>query len=183
MSEFDDEQPDWVNEGDEDVEVGDLSAVPERDVIETARKVLCEIRNAKLDTQEYKLEDESRAWAKRNLSLQLVVAEGVDGNGKYKGKVFFPRLLLQVNRDEFPDAFQYDKYDAANGKAFRPIKQFYSAMGGDVKTISITRQYREQLAGRQVYVDIVKKVKRRKEGEEWVDDGFEQVFENYRSAE
>lgn len=175
----------WVSEGDEDISIGDLSAVQERDIIETARNVLVDIRKASLDTQEYSLPEEDggdKVWAKRNLALQIALTEGVNEAGKYKGKVFFPRLLLEVNRSDFPDAFQYDKY-ASDGKAFRPIKQFYRAMGGDVKNVQITRAWRDELAGRQVRLDIVKKAKRRNVDGEWVDDGFEQVFENFKSAE
>lgn len=184
----DEELPEFVTEGDEDIEVGDLSAVADDDVMPTTRNVTFEIRKASLDTQEYKLDSGEKVWAKRNLHLQLNVGpEGAgepkdDGTPRYVNKAFFVNLLLKVNRDDFPEAFKYDKY-AADGKAFRPIKEFYKAMGGDVKAISVTRAFRDELVGRTVKADIVKRGKRSKVGDEWVDDGFEQAIENYRKAE
>ena len=178
------ETPDWVDEGDEDVEVGDLSTVPNTDVIDTVRGVVFDIRKANLDTQEFSLEDGSKCWAKRNLALQLAVgAQGTDGEGKFAGKVFFPRLLLQVNRDDFPTAFEYDSYEAGKGKKWRPIKQFFAAMGGDVKAINISRAYRDELPGRQVKADIIKRTQRRQVDGEWVDGELENVIENFKSAE
>lgn len=180
-----DDTPDWVTEGDEDVSVGDMSAVPDTDVMPTFRNVLFDIRKASLDTQEFKQEDGTKVWAKKNLHLQLNVAQpgiDVDGDAKYANKAFFTNLLLQINRDDFPDAFKYDKY-AADGKAWRPIKQFYSAMGGDVKSVQVTRAFRDELAGRQVRADIVKRAKRKQVDGEWIDDGFENVIDNYRKAE
>src|SRR6266705_17436 len=93
----DEETPGWVNEGDEDVDVGDLSQAT--GALETARDVTFEIKKATLDTQEYKLEDGSKVWGKRNLNLQLNVGpEGLgqdeEGNPKYANKAFFQRLLL-----------------------------------------------------------------------------------------
>lgn len=185
----DEEQtPDWVTEGDEDIEVGDLSAAPDGDVLETMRGVVFEIRKASLDTQEFKLEDGSKEWAKKNLHLQLNVGpEGAgkprdDGTPRYVNKAFHTNLLLKINRDDFLDAFKYDKY-APDGKAWTGTKQFYSAMGGDPKAVNITRAFRDELVGKFVKADIVKKAKRAQVNGEWVDQGFENVIENYRKAE
>lgn len=182
--EFDD-TPDWVNEGDEDIEVGDLSAVSDTDAMPTMRNVLFDIRSASLDTQEFKLEDGSKLWAKRNLHLQLNVAQPgieVDGVNKYANKAFFVNLLLQINKADFPDAFKYDKY-APDGKAWRPTKQFYAAMGGDVKDIKVTKAFRDELIGKQVKADIIKRAKRAQVDGQWVDQGSENIIENYRKAE
>ena len=182
--------PDWVNEGDEDIEVGDLSAVAEDDVMETYRGVVFDIRKASLDTQDFKLDDGTKVWAKKNLHLQLNVAQpgiettDADGNTvtKYANKAFFVNLLLQINKDEFPDAFKYDKY-AADGKAWKPLKQFYRATGGDVAKISVTRAYRDGIVGQQVKADIIKRAKRTQSNGEWVDAGFENVLDNYRKVD
>lgn len=188
LSYGDDDTPDWVTEGDEDIEVGDLSAAPDDDVLETMRNVVFEVKKASLDTQEFKLEDGSKQWAKRNLHLQLNVGpEGAgkpkdDGTPRYVNKAFHVNLLLKVNRDDFADAFKYDKY-APDGKAWTATKQFYRAMGGDPKSVSITRQFREDVVGKFVKADIVKKAKRQQVNGEWIDAGFENVIENYRKVE
>lgn len=180
--------PDWVNEGNEDIDMGDLSAVPEDDVLDTMRNVVFEIRKASLDVQEFKQDDGSKQWAKRNLHLQLNVGpEGAgapkdDGTPRYVNKAFHVNLLLQVNKDDFPDAFKYDKY-AADGKAWTPTKLFYKAMGGDPKSVKITREFRDELVGKLVKGDIVKKAKRAQVDGQWVDNGYENVIENYRKAE
>ncbi len=182
----DDDTPDWVKEGDEDISVGDLSAVSDDDTIPTARNVVFEIRKATLDTQEFKTEGGPKVWAKKNLHLQLNVGpEGIGGDGdkpRYVGKAFFVNLLLQINRSDFPDAFKYDKY-APDGKAWRPTKQFYRAMGGDTTNIQITRAFREELVGKLVKADIIKRSKRAQVDGEWVDQGSENVIENFRKVE
>jgi hypothetical protein len=183
-----DDMPDWVTEGDEDISVGDLSHVPDDDTMPTARNVVFEIRKATLDTQEYKTEGGPKVWAKKNLHLELKVGpEGAgepdkDGKPRYVGKVFFVNLLLALNREDFPDAFKYDKY-APDGKAWRPTKQFYKAMGGDVANIQITRQFREELVGKLVKADIIKRAKRAQVEGVWTDQGSENVIENYRKVE
>lgn len=184
----DEQVPDWVNEGDEDIEVGDLSAAPDDDVLPTMRDVVFEVRKATLDTQEFKLEDGSKQWAKRNLHLQLNVgSEGAgkpkdDGTPRYVNKAFHVNLLLQLNKADFPDAFKYEKY-APDGKAWTATKQFYRAMGGDPKDVKITRAFRDEIVGRTVKADIVKKAKRTQVDGQWVDNGFENIIENYRKAE
>lgn len=184
----DEDLPDFVTEDDIDIEVGDLSAAPEGDVLDTMRNVTFEIRKASLDTQEFKLEDGSKEWAKRNLHLQLNVGpEGAgeardDGTPRYVNKAFHTNLLLQINKADFPDAFKYDKY-APDGKAWTATKQFYRAMGGDPKSVSITKVFRDELVGKFVKADIVKKAKRTQVEGQWVDNGFENVIENYRKAE
>jgi hypothetical protein len=185
LSYGDEDTPDFVTEGDEDIEVGDLSAVPDSDVMETQRNVLFDVRKATLDTQEYKLDSGEKRWAKRNLHLQLNVAsDGVDGSGKYANKAFFTNLLLQVNKADFPEAFGDDRGYGAAGKKFKDTKQFYVAMGGDAKAISVTRAYRDELVGRQVKADIVKRGKRVNENGEWKDSGeFENLITNFKKAE
>jgi hypothetical protein len=184
----DKDTPDWVNEGDEDIDVGDLSAAPEDDVLPTMRNVVFEIKKATLDTQEFKLEDGSKEWAKKNLHLQLNVGpEGAgepkeDGSPRYVNKAFHTNLLLQINKADFPDAFKYDKY-APDGKAWTNTKQFYRAMGGDPKAVKVTRQFRDDIVGKFVKADIVKKAKRAQVDGQWVDQGSENVLENYRKVE
>ena len=185
--------PDWVTEDDIDIEVGDLSAVQDTSfALETTRNVLFEIRKASLDTQEYKQDDGSKLWAKRNLHLQLNIAsDGVDGEGRYANKAFFVNLLLQVNREGFPDAFKYEKFAVGTGKAFLTTKQFYKAMGGDVAKINVTKAYRDELVGRTVKADIIRREKRAATGETdaagkaiWAGTGeFENSIENFKAAE
>lgn len=185
---YGDDTPDWVTEGDEDIEVGDLSAAPDDDVLETMRNVVFEVKKSSLDTQEFKLDDGSKVWAKRNLHLQLNVGpEGAgkpkdDGTPRYVNKAFHVNLLLKVNRDDFPDAFKYDKY-AADGKAWTATKQFYRAMGGDPKAVNITRAFREEIVGKLVKADIEKRAKRTQVNGEWVDNGYENIITNYRKVE
>jgi len=185
---YGDDAPDWVTEGDEDIEVGDLSAAPEDDVLPTMRNVVFEIRKATLDTQEFKQDDGTKVWAKRNLHLQLNVGpEGAgepkdDGTPRYVNKAFHTNLLLKVNKDDFPEAFKYDKY-APDGKAWTNTKTFYRAMGGDPKSVQITRQFRDEIVGKLVKADIVKRAKRAQVDGQWVDQGSENVIENFRKAE
>lgn len=183
-----DDTPEWVSEGNEDIEVGDLSAAPESDVLETMRNVTFEVRKATLDTQEFKNDAGDKVWAKKNLHLQLNVGpEGAgepknDGSPRYVNKAFHVNLLLQINKEDFPEAFKYDKY-ASDGKAWTGTKQFYRAMGGDPKSVSITWAFREEIVGKFVKADIVKRAKRAQVDGKWVDNGFENVIENYRKAE
>lgn len=184
-SEVEDDVPFDVNGEDADVEVGDLSAVADSDVIDTCRRVTFEIKKATLDTQEYKLDDEGhlKKWAKVSLKLQLNVGpQGTDGEGRYANKAFFTNLLLKVNKADFPDAFQYDKF-GPNGKAFRPIKQFWVAMGGDPRAVSVTRDWRDLLVGMSVVADIVKSNKRVQVNGEWVDGEPQNTIENFRKVE
>lgn len=181
-------EPEWVTDGDEDISVGDLSAAPESDVLPTMRNVVFEVRKATLDTQEFTLETGDKQWAKKNLHLQLNVgSEGAgepkeDGTPRYVNKAFHVNLLLQVNRADFPEAFKYDKY-APDGKAWTNTKTFYRAMGGDPKNVQITRAFREEIVGKLVKADIVKKAKRTQVEGVWTDQGFENVIENFRKVE
>lgn len=168
----------------DDIAIGDLSAVSSSDVIDTARKVMFEIRKAEFDVQQYSLDEggELKKWAKKNLKLQLAVGPlGIDGEGKYAGKVFFSRVLLQVNKDDFADAFEYEKYDK-NGKAWRPIKQFWTAMGGDAKDVMITKDWILSLAGQSVIADIIKRAQRQQINGEWVNGEMQNDIENFRRA-
>jgi hypothetical protein len=56
-------------------------------------------------------------------------------------------------------------------------------MGGDVAAIQITRVFRDEIVGKMVKADIVKRSKRAQVEGEWVDNGFENVIDNYRKAE
>lgn len=157
--------PAWVNEGtDEDdivIEGQDISGaepMESRDVIDAAKGVTFEIKKAVIDAYTPKGEDD---WMKLSLKLHLAVGPlGVDGKGRYKGKYFFPRILVDVNRKAYPDGFKKDYYKPKTGSAFGEYNEILQALGFSTSPAPRNdKAFRQALIGRQVIADIDLNVK------------------------
>lgn len=167
--------PGWVKEGTEDVDIEiegeDISAAQGgdfKDWVEPAKDVIFEITSAALNPYTPKTKTE---WKSRSLKIYLKVDKsGVDGKGKYAGKVFFPNsagnvfgLLVQVNRD----AYDFTKnakgkptewYAPKTGGAFAGYKEFLEALGfSTAPTPKNDKAFRASLVGRKVMGNIEKK--------------------------
>lgn len=168
----------------DEVEVGDLSTQQGNDVIDPARKVRFQIRTASV--RPYVKEGES-SWRKKFLALDIAVGdEGVDGEGKYKNKHFFPDLLLVANTRDYPE-LNTEHYQT---KARFDTKVFLKAMGFDpAAPPKINDDFLISLAGREVYADITRKEIQQPPSEgsgetKWKGTGeFKNEIKNWRSVE
>lgn len=171
-----DDTPNWVKEGTEEddfeAEGEDISKAEQMvggsDVIDPARDVELIIKQVKVDRYVPEEKDGGKRdkdgnlqWKTARLEVWLAVGpKGVDGKGKYKNKMFFPRVGFAVNR-----AAGYDFSVNAKGK---PTK-FYDPDGGffgdynaflvglGFKTSPAPRNdaaFRKALVGRSLLVDI-----------------------------
>ena len=166
----------------DEVDVGDLSTQQGSDVIEPFRKVRFEIRKASV--RPYQKDGES-SWRKKFLALDLAVtSDGVDGNGKYANKHFFPDLLLVANTSDYPE-LDTEHYRT---KARFDTKVFLKAMGFDpAKPPRINDDFLIGLSGREVFGDITRKEIQNppaEQGGKWTGSGeFKNEIKNYRSVE
>lgn len=165
----------------EEVEVGDLSAQQGNDVIDPAKKVRFEIRNA---TVRPYIKQGEVEWRKKFLALDLVITEGVDEGGKYRGKHMFQDLLLVANTSHYPE-LDTDNYRA---KARFDTKVFLKAMAFDpAAPPKINDDFLVGLRGREVYGDITRREIQSPppEGQtKWVGTGeYKNEVKNFRSVE
>lgn len=207
--------PDWVKEGTTD----DEDDIPGQDVtgakpmeafgdyVEPATGVLFTIDKAVIETYvpDGRREGDGSTWKNKRMSVWLKVTDGIKYKGeakpKYKGKVFFHRFYVAVNREaEQARLFDFsrnaqgkptvfwdkpNKGDEKAGKAWGELNEFLTAMGiatdGSVRN---NKSFRDSLVGRQVVYDITK------EGKEEYKDGkstklkgeFENHLRNGRAA-
>lgn len=165
----------------DEVDVGDLSAQQGNDVIEPAKRVRFEIRKASV--RPYIKSGES-TWRKKFLAFDLVIVDGVNEEGKYKGKHMFEDLLLVANVNEFPD-LNTDNYKT---KARFDFKVFLKAMGFDpAAPPRINDDFLVSLNGREVFADITRREIQSppaEAGGKWVGTGeFKNQVKNFRSVE
>ena len=166
----------------DEVDVGDLSTQQGNDVIDPHRKVRFEIR--KVAVRPYTKEGES-SWRKKFLSLDIAVtSEGVDGEGKYANKHFFPDLLLVANVNDYPE-LDTEHYKT---KARFDTKVFLKAMGFDpAKPPRINDEFLISLAGREVFADITRREVQQapsEPGGKWTRTGeFRNEIKNFRAVE
>lgn len=155
-----DETPPWVKEGTEDddvviagEDVSQAEAMSNEDFIEPAKGVTFEITKAVLDT--YTPRDET-SWMKRSLKLFVAIDKaGVDGKGRYARKVFFPRILIQVNREDFD--FTKDWYKPKSGGAWGEYNELLTALGFPNNPAPTNdKAFRASLVGRKFMADISK---------------------------
>lgn len=195
--------PDWVKEGteDDDIEIAgeDISqaeASGGQDWIEPAKDVVFEITKAYMNPYTPKNNSD---WKTRSLKLYLKVGEkGVDGKGKYAGKVFFPNsrgniggFLVAVNRD----SAEYDWTKNAQGKnsvwyapktggAFAGYKEVLEALGFPTNPTPMNNKaFRDSLVGRKVMANIDKKHRQAQDSSgKYVDiaDEFENELSKFR---
>lgn len=168
----------------DEVEVGDLSTQQGNDVIDPYRKVRFEIRKASVRPYQ---KDGETSWRKKFLALDLAVSsDGVDGEGKFANKHFFPDLLLVANTSHYPE-LDTEHYRT---KARFDTKVFLKAMGFDpAAPPKINDDFLIGLAGREVLADITRREIQQPPSEgsgetKWKGTGeFKNEIKNWRSAE
>jgi hypothetical protein len=155
-----DDMPSSLKEGTEDDEVeipgedvSQAEAMSNEDYIEPAKGVTFEITKVLIDTYTPKTES---SWMKRSLKLYVAVDKnGVDGKGKYARKVFFPRILVQVNREDYD--FTKDWYKAKTGGAWGEYNELLTALGfPNNPAPKNDATFRKSLVGRKFVADISK---------------------------
>lgn len=134
-------------------DVSEAEAMSNEDYIEPAKGVTFEVTKAILDT--YTPRDKT-SWIKRSLKLYVAVDKGgVDGKGKYARKVFFPRILVQVNREDYD--FTKDWYKAKSGGAWGEYNELLTALGFPNNPAPTNdNAFRAALVGRKFIADISK---------------------------
>jgi hypothetical protein len=155
-----DDMPASLKDGTEDDEieipgedVSQAEAMSNEDYIEPAKNVVFEITKALIDTYTPKDKD---AWMKRSLKLYVQVDKnGTDGKGKYARKVFFPRILIQVNREDYD--FTKDWYKPKSGGAWGEYNELLTALGfPNNPAPKNDAAFRKSLIGRKFVADISK---------------------------
>lgn len=192
--------PAFVTEGtsDDDIEIEgeDISGAESSslaDWVEPAKDVVFEITSATINTYTPK---DSADWKSRSLKLYLKVDKaGIDGKGKYAGKVFFPNsagnvfgFLIAVNRDAYDFTVNAqgkptDWYKAGVGGAFAGYKEILEALGFPTNPApKNTKEFRDSLVGRKVMGNIEKKHRQVLDGGKYVDipDEFENNVTKFR---
>lgn len=185
---------------DEDIEIEgeDISKAEStggNEWVEPAKDVVFEITAASINTYTPK---NSTDWKSRSLKLYLKVGEaGVDGKGKYKGKVFFPNsagnvfgFLIAVNRDAYDFTVNAqgkptDWYKAGTGGAFAGYKEVLTALGfPTAPTPKNDKAFRDALLGRKVMGNIEKKHRQVLENGKYVNvsDEFENDITKFRAV-
>lgn len=188
-----DDMPDSLKEGTEsdDVEiegedVSGAKAMSNEDWIEPAKNVVGKIEKVLVDT--YTPKDEMD-WNKRSLKLYVKVGKaGVDGKGKYAGKVFFPRILVAVNREAYDFTKNAagkptDYYKAGSGSAFGEYNELLTALGHPNNPAPKNDlAFRNAMVGREIMFDISKDKRQVKNGDRYVkvDGEFENHLRNLR---
>lgn len=165
----------------DEVDVGDLSTQQGNDVIDPAKKVRFEIR--KVSVRPY-LKTGETEWRKKFLALDLVIVDGVNEEGKYKGKHMFQDLLLVANTSHYPE-LDTENYRT---KGRFEMKVFLKAMGYDpAKPPKINDDFLVGLTGREVYGDITRREIQNPPGEQggkWIGTGeFRNEVKNFRAVE
>jgi hypothetical protein len=154
------DMPAWAKEGTEfdDIEikgedVSQAQPMSDEDWIEPAKGVTFEIVKAMIDT--YTPKDKTD-WMKRSLKLYVQVDKnGVDGKGRYARKMFFPRILVQVNRDDYD--FSKDWYKPRTGGAWGEYNELLTALGfPNNPAPANNKAFRDSLVGRKFTADISK---------------------------
>lgn len=152
--------PEWVKDGTEldDIEIAgeDVSQaqpMSDEDWIEPAKGVTFEVVKAMIDT--YTPKDKTE-WMKRSLKLYVQVDKsGVDGKGRYARKMFFPRILVQVNREDYD--FSKDWYKPRTGGAWGEYNELLTALGfPNNPAPTNNKAFRDSLVGRKFTADISK---------------------------
>jgi hypothetical protein len=152
--------PAYVKEGTEldDIEipgedVSEAQPMSDEDWIEPAKGVTFEVIKAMIDT--YTPKDKTE-WMKRSLKLYVQVSkDGVDGKGRYARKMFFPRILVQVNREDYD--FTKDWYKPKSGGAWGEYNEMLTAFGFPRDPAPTNNKaFRDSLVGRKFVADISK---------------------------
>lgn len=162
----------------EEVSVGDLSD-QQGGVLEAASKVSFTIRKASVRTQDDK---ESGKWSVKRLAVEAAIGPlGVDGEGKYAGKVLFPEFILTFNKTDFPEKFNKPWWEK---EARFPLKQFLKALNRDITQVRVNDDFLLSLQNEEFIADIKRKeIQTKGDDEKWHGSGdFRNELANYRSA-
>lgn len=185
-----DDMPSSLKDGTEDDEIAiageDVSqaeAMSNEDWIEPAKNVTFEITKVLIDT--YTPRD-STDWMKRSLKLYVAVDKsGTDGKGKYARKVFFPRILIQVNREDYD--FTKDWYKPKTGGAWGEYNELLTALGFPNNPAPTNdAAFRKGLVGRKFIADISKDKRQTYDAQKQkyvkIDGEFENHLRNLRKV-
>lgn len=137
----------------EPVDIGDLSDQQSTDVIEPVQRVPFVIKKASVRTGKDK---DTGTWLTKKLVVEAAIDdEGVDGNGKYARKRFFPELMLTFNSADFPDKFSSDWWQK---QSRGPTKEFFVALGYDPKALPrVDDNFLTSLAERSFIANITRR--------------------------
>lgn len=176
----------------EPIEIGDLSDQTGDEAIDPAKRVGFIIKKATIRTQlenNQSAESDENKWLVRRLALQVAVGpDGVDGEGKYANKRFFPELPLTFNTNDFPAKYDSDYYKK---RARNDTKTFFTALGyNPSKLPAINDEFLIGLVEQEVIADITRKEKRffnAEAGENgegaWQGSGeYQNLLTNFRAA-
>jgi hypothetical protein len=148
----------------EPFEIGDVSDQTGQELMDAVRGIAFEVKKSEIRVVEDKIDGTIKM---RRLNLQCKIGPlGVDGNGKYAGKVLFADLLAWYN----PLVYTKDWWKKSSRF---PIKSFMQAIGHDPKAIpAITDEFLNGLVGKLFKADItVKSIQKKNEIGEYVDTG------------
>jgi hypothetical protein len=165
-----------------DDEVVDVSDQETTDVIEAAKGVRFEIKKASVDVWREK-DGSVDQWYTKKLALEVAVVDGIDIDGemKYAGKRFFPRLCYKVNYADYPQKFASDWW---KNKSKADFKEFMGkAMGLDVSQIRINDAFLVELEGQEFVANILKREIEKKVDGEYVGTGeYENQLRYFKKA-
>lgn len=142
------------------------------DVIEAASKVRFTISKASVNP--------SKDGSLLRLKLQSKIGPlGVDGNGKYKGKVLFAELLFHVDKTD--ERYQSEWWSK---QARFPFKTFLTAMGLDpAAPPRVNDEFLGSLQGQEFVADVKKKEITVKVDGKYVGTGdFKNELSNFKKA-
>lgn len=142
----------------EPIDVGDLSDQTTADVIDPVKRVRFAVKTASIRSTTDK---DSGTWLTRKLAIQAAVSDaGINGEGKYAGKRFFPELVLTMNTTDFPERFDSDWWKK---RARGATKEFFVALGYDPKALPrIDDDFLNGLVEREFVADITRREIRQK---------------------
>lgn len=134
-------------------DVSQAQPMSDEDFIEPAKGVTFEVVKAMIDT--YTPKDKTD-WMKRSLKLYVQVDKGgVDSKGRYARKMFFPRILVQVNREDYD--FTKDWYKPKSGGAWGEYNEMLTSLGfPNNPAPKNDKAFRDSLIGKKFTADISK---------------------------
>jgi hypothetical protein len=179
-----DDTPNWVKEGTEEddfaAEGENISEAEQMvggsDAIDPAKNVELIVKQVKVDKYVPEEKDGGRRdkdgnlqWKTARMELWLAVGpKGTDGKGRYKGKMFFPRIGFAVNRKAGYDFSVNAKgkptqYYEPKGGFFGDYNAFLAGLGFKTDPAPLNdNKFRKALIDRSLLVDIEKDRKQAK---------------------
>lgn len=158
------------------VEGDDLSGQTGQELLEAVRKIRFSVKEAKLQEVEEKA---SGTVLMKKLNIQAKIGPlGVDGNGKYAGKILFGELIVWFNKDRYTSEwwqkqsrFPYKSYLQATGQSISPSP-------------TINDEWLEAQKDKEFIADITVKTIQKKVDGEYVDtDQKKNELANFKRVE